>query len=168
MQLKECTGKRGCGRMLPLDSFHKKKGGKYDRNAICKECKVKYDHVRHANDSERLTQLANKRQKENPARTNAIQSKRRALKKNNPIPEGWVPVDEGEIKKIFAKSVELGARQYPVDHIIPVIKGGPHHQWNLRVISRKENSSKGCKMDEELYDVPYCYYREERYTLKKG
>lgn len=168
MMIKECTGKHGCGRMLPLDSFHKKKDGKYGRTSACRECKSKYDHVRHANDSERLTRLACKRQKENPARTNAIQSKRRVMMENNPIPEGWVPVDENEIRRIYKKSSELGARQYPVDHIIPVSKGGPHHQWNLRVISRKENSSKSCKMDEELYDVPYCYYREERYTLKKG
>ena len=165
MQLKECTGERGCGRMLPLDSFHKKKSGKYDRNAICKECKVKYDHVRHAEDSIRLTQLANKRQKENPARTNAIQNRRRMRKANNPIPEGWVPVDEEEIKKIFAKSVELGAKDYPVDHIIPVHRGGPHHQWNMSVVTFRDNSSKSSKLDEEIGKIPHCYYRGKPYTI---
>ena len=58
---------------------------------------------------------------------------------------------------------------YHVDHIIPICKGGPHHQKNLRVIESILNNGiggKGSKLDEDWGQVPYCYYREEPYTVK--
>jgi len=36
--------------------------------------------------------------------------------------------------------------EYHVDHIIPLAKGGPHQQWNLQVITKAENLSKGAKI----------------------
>lgn len=35
---------------------------------------------------------------------------------------------------------------YEVDHIIPICKGGKHHQDNLRVVTRKQNRVKGGKL----------------------
>lgn len=36
--------------------------------------------------------------------------------------------------------------EYHVDHIIPLAKGGPHFPWNLQVITKAENLSKGAKI----------------------
>ena len=36
--------------------------------------------------------------------------------------------------------------QYEVDHIIPLAKGGPHLPWNLQVITKAENLSKGARI----------------------
>ena len=33
-----------------------------------------------------------------------------------------------------------------VDHIIPLIKGGPHHQDNLQYLTKSENSKKGTRL----------------------
>ena len=40
-----------------------------------------------------------------------------------------------------------------VDHIIPLEKGGAHHQDNLRIITFTENASKKDKIDLELGGV---------------
>ena len=32
---------------------------------------------------------------------------------------------------------------HEVDHVIPLVKGGLHAPWNLRVVTRFENRSKG-------------------------
>ena len=42
-------------------------------------------------------------------------------------------------------SRETGVKHH-VDHIIPLSKGGPHLPWNLRVITKDENLSKGAKI----------------------
>lgn len=36
--------------------------------------------------------------------------------------------------------------EYHVDHIIPLVKGGPHLPWNLQVITKAENLSKGARL----------------------
>ena len=36
--------------------------------------------------------------------------------------------------------------KHEVDHIIPLAKGGPHLPWNLQVITKDENRSKGAKI----------------------
>ena len=40
---------------------------------------------------------------------------------------------------------ETGVK-YEVDHIWPLSKGGPHLPWNLQVITKTENRSKGAKI----------------------
>ena len=35
---------------------------------------------------------------------------------------------------------------HQVDHIIPISKGGPHHPWNLRIITAEENLRKSNKL----------------------
>lgn len=58
-----------------------------------------------------------------------------------------------EIEKLMIKYRYQDARrltketgiEYHVDHIIPLAKGGPHLPWNLQVITKDENLSKGAK-----------------------
>lgn len=45
--------------------------------------------------------------------------------------------------------------QYHVDHIIPLSKGGKHHQDNLQVITAKENLRKHAKIPSNT-----CYLKE--------
>lgn len=59
-----------------------------------------------------------------------------------------------EIEKLMIKYRYEDARrltketgiEYHVDHIIPLAKGGPHLPWNLQVITKDENLSKGAKI----------------------
>lgn len=40
---------------------------------------------------------------------------------------------------------ETGVK-YEVDHIIPLVKGGPHLPWNLQVLTKDKNRSKGANI----------------------
>ena len=59
-----------------------------------------------------------------------------------------------EIEKLMIKYRYEDARrltketgvEYHVDHIIPLARGGPHLPWNLQVITKAENLSKGAKI----------------------
>jgi len=59
-----------------------------------------------------------------------------------------------EVEKLMIKyryedarrlSGETGIKHH-VDHIIPLAKGGPHLPWNLQVITKDENLTKGAKI----------------------
>ena len=60
------------------------------------------------------------------------------------------------IEKIYEQRLimaEENGEEYHVDHIIPLSKGGAHHQDNLRIITAKENMEKGNKYIPELGGV---------------
>tara|TARA_R110000868_G_C10891076_1_gene763604 strand:+ start:573 stop:1775 length:1203 start_codon:yes stop_codon:yes gene_type:complete len=146
---------------------------------------------------EAAAELSRKWRKENPELTAVWRKENREhlrqnnklrniMIDNNPIPDTWEPVDDAIIKEIYLRRDELNATYmqgddvemngyescklpYHVDHIIPICKGGSHHQKNLRVIESSLNNGiggKGSKLDEDWGQVPYCYYREEPYTVK--
>ena len=76
---------------------------------------------------------------------NGYQQKRRALLKNQ-LPDN---ANLNLIQEFYIvaelKTKETGI-PHEVDHIIPISKGGLHHQNNLQVITRTENRSKGNKI----------------------
>lgn len=61
-------------------------------------------------------------------------------RKRNAIPND---ADLELIKKIY----ESAPNGYQVDHIIPLSKGGLHHQDNLQYLTAKENQSKNNSLD---------------------
>jgi hypothetical protein len=70
-------------------------------------------------------------------------SKHKRVKKQTPE-----NADIAQIRAIYKSAQKLTQETgitYSVDHIIPLSKGGLHHQDNLRVITLSENCSKGSK-----------------------
>lgn len=61
-------------------------------------------------------------------------------RKRNAIP---TDADLGIIKKIYESAPE----GYQIDHIVPLSKGGLHHQDNLQYLPAKENQSKNNRLD---------------------
>ena len=82
----------------------------------------------------------------------ALQMKRQAIKLNAILQS----TDLSAITKLRKKAnrmEEKTGKKYHVDHIIPLSKGGAHHQDNLRIITAKENMAKGSKFDPSLGGV---------------
>lgn len=74
--------------------------------------------------------------------SNLSASNRRA-KVRNQLPD---TADFEKIKQIYAECRKLSEKTgipHEVDHIIPISKGGLHHQDNLQILTRFENRSKG-------------------------
>lgn len=56
-----------------------------------------------------------------------------------------VGFDKRYVEGFYAMSVRLSkctGIRWEVDHVIPLIAGGPHHESNLQVITMKKNRSK--------------------------
>ena len=79
-------------------------------------------------------------------------AKRRARKKDQMPPDA----DLTAIKLIYKQCVEITEQTgvpHEVDHIIPLSKGGLHHQDNLQIITRDENRKKGDKIYGDYSDA---------------
>lgn len=87
--------------------------------------------------------------KKNRAVIYARDVKRRQLKKDS-LDE---TTDFEKIKQFYILAENLTERtgqKYVVDHIVPIIKGGKHHQDNLQVITSHDNLRKGSKYPFEI------------------
>lgn len=89
--------------------------------------------------------------RENSGKRNALTMKRKAAKLQRTPP--WV--DHSEIKEIYDLAAEVSKKTgvpHEVDHIIPLhgrAVSGLHVPWNLQVITRRANRSKGIRLIEE-------------------
>lgn len=75
--------------------------------------------------------------------SSCLRSSNRRARLRNQLPED---ADFDKIKQIYAEcrriSKETGI-PHEVDHIIPIAKGGLHHQDNLQILTMNENRQKG-------------------------
>ena len=67
------------------------------------------------------------------------------------LKNGWVlsSIEKMMVENLYEDcrriSQETGVPHH-IDHIIPLSKGGPHHPWNLRIITAEENLRKSNKL----------------------
>lgn len=85
------------------------------------------------------TESRKKTIEEKRATNSARQSKYRQKQYRKLAPDA----DLAAIRKIYSECPE----GHEVDHIIPLSKGGLHHQDNLQYLPRKINRSKGSRLD---------------------
>ena len=85
---------------------------------------------------------------ENKPRYAANRAKRRAVQKSA-TPSWLTAIHKAQIQEMYeialARDVQTGVKHH-VDHIVPIMGenvSGMHVPWNLRVITAKENLSKG-------------------------
>ena len=80
----------------------------------------------------------------------ALQMKRESLKKGATLPDS----DFEKIKELYVLRSVMSQESgivYQVDHIVPLSIGGAHHQDNLQIITKEENSLKSDIWNPEKY-----------------
>ena len=85
----------------------------------------------------------------NPQKERALKAQHRARKRSQ-IPES---INSKIVQTIYEMSVRISACtgiNHHVDHIIPLAKGGLHHQGNLQILPASINCRKGAKLDFKI------------------
>jgi len=111
---------------------------KYVSSYSCVKCAV--DNSLHKLFNNELMQKYRTKAKKN------AKTYRYRTKKKNQMPDD---ADSSKILEFYKEAERLTKEtgiMYSVDHIIPISKGGLHHQDNLQVITLSENSRKGNKL----------------------
>lgn len=120
----------GCDKDLPLDDYYYISKARGTRRAKCKSC---YRIATNASDARRRQQkeLAN-----GSSNDKTIQY----------------------ITRVAEVLSLLHDTTYHVDHIIPLSKGGTHHEGNLQILTEQDNKRKYNKLDTDIkgltwYDI---------------
>ena len=156
---------------LGLKTYHAKEckhcgsTEKYVSNWTCKPCNVKrslhklYDkelmapyRTREKGREKLITWRKNNPDKVAEQRARVSPAKRRhyaytyGMRKRNQMPED---ADIKKIEELYVECVRISEETgipHEIDHIIPVSKGGLHHQDNLQILTRAENRKKSNKI----------------------
>lgn len=144
------------------NNLEESKGYAKEYNKKHKEKNKKYQYDYHQNKMMDDNYVKRRREnnvrwaKENPIK-NAIKYARRRAMKLNQTPT-LTQEEKYQIEMIYKKSQELG-KDWHVDHIRPLSKGGLHHPNNLQIVQKKYNLQKSDKLNfrlptsEEIYNV---------------
>lgn len=97
---------------------------------------------------DKLNKQAYRQTPEGKAKYNNDCGKRRALKKSAETS------GSSEIMKLIYLHCPEG---YVVDHIIPLSKGGLHHEDNLQYLPKNINLRKGSKLDFDCSEYVICW-----------
>lgn len=137
---KRCSS---CGEAKPLEDFadSKDKG----KHIMCRPCLYVYGSARYFENKQQHLEWNSAWRKNNPNKAKAIAAKRRANLLNAKSDDA----DLGLIKLIY-QGCPAG---YHVDHIMPLSKGGKHHELNLCYLPESANLSKKDKLPEEVPDI---------------
>lgn len=150
-----------CKRHKPLYAFSRNKYGKFGVQSVCKSCislyqkewffenrdnKLLKNNIWNNNhDRTTYNNAYNKLwAKKNPDKKNVIRARYRTKKANASVE--LTEEEKIKIEAIYSKCNSLG-KDYQVDHIIPISKGGLHHPDNLQIIPTRENRKKYNNVD---------------------
>ena len=76
----------------------------------------------------------------NPENRRGASARRRARRLKASPP--WLTLEQRKERARIYRECPVG---HEVDHIVPVVKGGPHIAWNLQILTRAENRKKGVR-----------------------
>ena len=111
---------------------------KYTSSCGCVDCNIKLN-VSKLYDKELMK----------PYRTKALAAALQGRYRANKVNQMPADVNHALIKKVYEKAERMTKEtgiMHHVDHIIPISKGGLHHEDNLQVLTERENLMKGNKI----------------------
>lgn len=113
-----------------LDEFYNHVDSKLGKSYMCKNC---------AKEVNRIQRI------ERPEIIKASNKKRKAIVRGAFIEDANL-----DLIKLIYKNCPIG---YHVDHVIPIAKGGKHHENNLCYLPAKLNMQKQAKLPEEVPEI---------------
>jgi len=155
----------GCNRKLPCVSFHKHSGMSDGLSHRCRECTSEYHADWYKKNAEKKKKASQVWVKKNPERKKSNDKRRYDIDKSTALHHAtmrfrrkqkatpaWLNEEQkSKIRMMYWLASDLFAisgEPYEVDHIIP-IKGkgvcGLHVPWNLQILPKDINRSKGNK-----------------------
>lgn len=151
-----------CGETKPLNLFSSKKENKDGRHSHCKSCRAAYDKTRYnskdrseayQNNLESERAVRRKYYQENKTDYYANKAKRRAATLQR-TPKWLNSSHFNAIKAFYFKAKYLRENGFDceVDHIVPLQGNdvsGLHVPWNLQIIEKSKNRSKGNRYGKE-------------------
>ncbi len=162
-----------CCEHKPTNAFGNQRRSKDGLSAWCKPCKKFYNSSWFKNNRESENERIrdwyeeNKEKKsksntvwqyKNKGLVNAATAKRRALKKLA-MPKWLSNKDIEAIKLLYRNAAEMtkaNGIRYEVDHIVPIQGNnvcGLHVPWNMQILTKSENLSKGNRMSNNLKHI---------------
>jgi 5-methylcytosine-specific restriction endonuclease McrA len=78
---------------------------------------------------------------------------RQAVRRGRKLDQTPEDADLDLIQEIYTRCAEISKETgipHEVDHIVPIARGGLHHQDNLQIITRTHNRRKGAKLDYDM------------------
>lgn len=154
-----------CGETKSLNLFPKKKENKDGHHSHCKQCRAIYDKSRYSSkdrseayyEDHEASKEARRDYYNRKKQDYYVRKAKRRAELLNRTPSWLTEQHWLHIKCIYSVCDMLnkeGTGPYEVDHIVPLqgkTVSGLHVPWNLRVVSRTENRSKGNKYDNSLH-----------------
>jgi 5-methylcytosine-specific restriction endonuclease McrA len=101
--------------------------------------------IHHVEHREANCERARKWAKDNPAKARARGAKRRVSLRSQTPPDADLVKIVAIYEECIRVTEETGIMHH-VDHIIPIIEGGLHHEDNLQILTAEENLKKGAKL----------------------
>ncbi len=136
MELKRCSK---CEIEKDIEEFSWYNKAKSWRHSWCKKCKVELSKKWNKDNPERVKESDRRWREANPDKRNASNARYKARKRNQTIE--LTENEKAKIELYFKISQHLG-KDWQVDHIHPLDKGGLHHPDNLQITTKKYNQHK--------------------------
>ena len=136
-----------CSRFLPKEQL--KYICKNNTEGECKKCSNTRTLVYHALNRQKVRNIVRKWSKENKDKRAVYRVRRRIKRK-----EAKDPTANNSSMALIYKYSKMKTKTtgilHEVDHIIPIAKGGKHHENNLQVLIHTKNNIKSDKLDTEI------------------
>jgi 5-methylcytosine-specific restriction endonuclease McrA len=149
-----------CGRFVGEDKWHRKYFGP---SCLCKQCSSILAYFRNKKNPERKREICNRSREKNRQKVREYNRRYRKersdlvlanTRKRQLTTRGCIPEDANlnNIKMFYtvAKQMSESGCKYEVDHIIPISRGGLHHENNLQILPEHINRQKRNSIDDSI------------------
>lgn len=143
---KRCTK---CRELKPRAAYHKGNNRSDGLQAACRSCDRERKRQWNLTNVERERARKRRWEATHPGARAAREARRRASKRGS-CASCYNRAAIAELHHEATLAAAFSDEPFNVDHIVPLARGGKHHQNNLRILPARLNALKGSKLDSEV------------------